>query len=66
MVERTRVPFHITDDLELRYALNLDKAGHFISSYFVSEIFSDVLQVTGLPKNNQFGEVPHCQLLILL
>ncbi len=45
-----RVPFHITDDLELRYALNLDKAGHFISSYFVSEIFSDVLQVTGLPK----------------
>lgn len=45
-----RVPFHITDDLELRYALNLDKAGHFISSYFVSTVFSDVLEVTGFNK----------------
>lgn len=47
-----RVPFHITDDVELRYALNLDKAGHFISSYFVSEVFSDVLQVTGLSRKH--------------
>ena len=46
-----RVPFHITDELELHYALNLDKAGHFISSYFVSTVFCDVLQVTGLTKN---------------
>lgn len=47
-----RVPFHITDDAELRYALNLDKAGHFISSYFVSDVFADVLQVTGLQRKH--------------
>lgn len=45
-----RVAFHITDDLELRYALNLDKAGHFISSYFVSGVFSDVFRFAGMPQ----------------
>ena len=45
-----RVPFHITDKLELKYALNLDKAGHFMSSCFVSTIFSDVLLLTGIPE----------------
>lgn len=46
-----KTKFHISDKHELKYALNLDKAGHFFSSYFVSTVFGDALYGTGLTKN---------------
>lgn len=43
--------FHINDDQELRYALNLDKFGHFYSTIIVSEVFADLLRFSGLSEN---------------
>jgi len=41
--------FHFDDTKELKYALCLDKAGHFWSSQVASTVFSDLLQWSGMP-----------------
>lgn len=45
-----RVPFHFTDDVS--YALNLDKAGHFMSSVLVSTAFADLYTLAGIKRKN--------------
>ncbi|MCL2328222.1 MAG: YfiM family protein [Bacteroidetes bacterium] len=45
-----RVPFHFEDDL--LYALNLDKAGHFLSGILVSTVFTDLYVLAGIKRKN--------------
>ena len=45
-----RVPFHFEDDL--LYALNLDKAGHFVSGILVSTAFTDLYTFAGIKRKN--------------
>lgn len=42
--------FHFDDSKELKYALCLDKGGHFWSSQFASTVFGDLLQWAGMPE----------------
>ena len=42
---------HFDDGTDLKYALNLDKLGHFTASCWVSTGFSDILRVVGCSEN---------------
>lgn len=43
-----KIPFHFDDGSDLTYALNLDKAGHFLGGLQASDLFSSSMQWTGL------------------
>ena len=45
-----KASFHFDDSKELKYALFLDKAGHFWSSQLASNVFGELLHWAGLPK----------------
>lgn len=46
-----KVSFHFSDSLDWKYALKLDKAGHFWSCMFISDLFGKSLIEAGVPKN---------------
>lgn len=46
--------FHFDDGSDLRYALNIDKAGHFMGGLIVSDIFQKSLNWSGLPENKAY------------
>ncbi len=43
--------FHFDDTKELKYALCLDKGGHFWSTQFASTVFGDLLKWAGMPNH---------------
>ena len=43
-----QIPFHFDDGADLTYALNVDKAGHFIGGLHASNIFSGSLRWAGM------------------
>ncbi|MFN8357097.1 MAG: hypothetical protein U0Y10_21765 [Spirosomataceae bacterium] len=43
------IPFHFDNGPDLKYASNLDKAGHFMGGVFVSEMYNDGFRWAGVP-----------------
>ncbi|MDG1427055.1 MAG: DUF2279 domain-containing protein [Flavobacteriales bacterium] len=43
-----QIPFHFDDGSDLTYALNLDKAGHFLGGLQASDLFSSSMRWTGM------------------
>lgn len=48
----SQTDFHFDDGIDLKYALNLDKLGHFTASIIASNAFTDILQTTGVQRKN--------------
>ena len=46
--------FHFDDGSDLRYALNVDKAGHFFGGILVAEMFQGSLQWTGVKEKKSY------------
>ena len=43
-----QIPFHFDDGADLKYALNVDKAGHFMGGIEASDLFSNSMQWAGM------------------
>ena len=46
--------FHFDDGSDLRYALNVDKAGHFFGGVLVSDVFQHSLQWSGVDEKKSY------------
>ena len=46
--------FHFDDGSDLRYALNVDKAGHFFGGVLVADMFQGSLQWAGVKEKNAY------------
>jgi len=46
-----QIPFHFDDGSDLTYALNVDKAGHFIGGLEAADIFSSSMKWAGMSEN---------------
>ncbi|MBU4486365.1 MAG: YfiM family protein [Candidatus Delongbacteria bacterium] len=46
------VPFHFDTGADLKYAKNLDKAGHFFGGYLVQDMYYNSLTWSGVSKRN--------------
>lgn len=44
-----KIPFHFTDTLDWKYALKLDKAGHFWSCMVTTDVMSRMIHWAGVP-----------------
>ena len=47
-----QIPFHFDDGSDFTYALNLDKAGHFLGGIQASDLFSSSMRWTGMKTTN--------------
>jgi hypothetical protein len=43
-----QIPFHFDDGADLKYALNVDKAGHFMGGIEAADLFSNSMQWAGM------------------